>query len=417
MDFRSLPTQLATVVALSALVACDDVTTSPGGTPNGGSSDRISIVNDSVALNDRVRYPEEEVPVDASDGATGHDALRAPPSKGLALTLVAEVEPPSVGGRTLQATSVMIRGNFAIVGYGMAGPDYLGGVDVFNLTNRRRPRLSSSATFSDSDVFDVSYQDGQVHLAQSTNAETFEFPSAVEVLGLSGHTLLLNQSLRMGTGSFVTTNVASSLGILYATSGNTGGLRAFDPLLGTELGSVDLDEARAVTVAGGKVVVAQGMPGRLAVFDEATLAPVATWPFDGATVPESKTSVEVVAGKAFIGAGPAGVQVLSVETGAVLGSVAIPDAGSLGLDPAVVVTNSVSVDGDLVFISNGEAGVYVAQGAGSFAVSGSEDPVELEVLGRLDTGADQSANAIAFKNDYLLVAAGLGGLKIIEIER
>jgi hypothetical protein len=36
-------------------------------------------------------------------------------------------------------------------------------------------------------------------------------------------------------------------------------------------------------------------------------------------------------------------------------------------------------------------------------------------LGKLKFGNLQSANHVAFKGDYLYVAAGLGGLKIVKI--
>ncbi len=401
----------------ATLLACGDDTTGVGnsGVPENQSNERISIENNAGTLGNRVTYGELDIPV-TSDEHDG-EALRAPKETPFELTLVAEVLPPTVDGRRLQATSVTIRGGFAIVGYGMAGPDYLGGVEVLNIGNRRRPRLESQAIFSDSDVFDVSYFDGRVFLAESTSDVTFTNPSAFEVLHLSGHKLVLDQNVRAETGSFVTTSVASTLDRVYSTSGNTGRLSVFDPTTWAEVESVALTEARSVAVGGGRVAVAQGMPGRLVVFDEVTLGPLGTYPFAGADVPESKTTVTLLGGKAFIGAGPGGVQILSVETGSVLGSVPIPDPASLGLDPSVVVTNSVGVDADLIFISNGEAGVYVAEGAEDFSVSGSEDPQDVQVLGRLELGALQSVNHIAFKNDYLIVAAGLGGLKIVEVVR
>jgi hypothetical protein len=58
----------------------------------------------------------------------------------------------------------------------------------------------------------------------------------------------------------------------------------------------------------------------------------------------------------------------------------------LGLSPSVVVTNAVAVDQDLMFLSNGEGGVYL-----------------------------QSVNRVAYQNKYLIVAAGLGGLKIVQV--
>lgn len=411
-------TQYLVVPAVLVVAACgDDSIGAPTfNVAEDQPSERIAIVNDASALEARVTYAADSELSILHDGPD-EGALRAPKKRDFTLSLLAEVLPPIVGGRTLQATSVMIRGNRAIVGYGMAGPDYLGGVDVFNLTNGTRPRLESQATFNDSDVFDVSFFDGKVFLAGSTSEPTFEFPSTCEVLSLEGNKLGLALSNRLDIRSFVATSTAGSVSRVFSTSGNTGGLTAVDPVTWTETDYVELDDARWVDVAGGRVVVAQGTPGRLAVFDELTLALLGTYPFEGADVPESKTTVEVVGGKAFIGAGPGGVQILSVETGALLGSVPIPDPQSLGLDPAVVVTNSVAVDGDLLFISNGEAGVYVAQGEQDFASTGSEAPQNIELLGRLEVGLLQSVNHIAFKNDHLIVAAGLGGLKIIRVER
>jgi hypothetical protein len=125
--------------------------------------------------------------------------------------------------------------------------------------------------------------------------------------------------------------------------------------------------------------------------------------------------VELVGGKAFIAAGSGGVQVLSATTGAVVGSVPRPDPAALGLDPSVVVTNAASVDGDLVFISNGEAGVYVAQGSQAFNLTGSEAAQQLTMLGRLRFGNLQSVNHVAYRSGYLFIAAGLGGLKIVKV--
>ena len=48
-------------------------------------------------------------------------------------------------------------------------------------------------------------------------------------------------------------------------------------------------------------------------------------------------------GKAFIAAGSGGLQVLSIHSGALVGSVPRPDPAALGLDPSVVVTNAVSL--------------------------------------------------------------------------
>ncbi|NNE47439.1 MAG: hypothetical protein HKN37_12365 [Rhodothermales bacterium] len=371
------------------------------------SNDRVNITNDEGTLGSRITYHDDDVPI-SGDPKTGKVAA-------FSLRLVAAVSPPVVDGQVLQATSVSMRGNFAIVSYGMRGPDYVGAVDVFNITNAKRPVLKSSAVFEDADVNSVAYFDSDVYMAQATGDPTFEYPSVMEVLGLQGFNLILEDNQRVGLSSYAGTGIASTGSAVYATSGNTGGLEVVNPTTWQADQMLELHDARWVDVEGGKIVVAQGTPGQISVFDEATLNPLGTYAFTGADVAESKTTVEVIGGKAFIAAGPGGVQVLSVNTGAVLGSVPRPDPASLGLDPSVVVTNAVSADDDLLFISNGEAGVYVAEGETNFDATGSEAPQNLTLLGQLQFDALQSVNHVAYKNRYLIVAAGLGGLKIVEV--
>ena len=406
----SRPLVLVSLLLAFMISACkgDGPTAVETDNPGDMSNDRVNITNDEGTLGSRITYHDDDVPI-SGDPKTGKVAA-------FSLRLVAAVSPPVVDGQVLQATSVSMRGNFAIVSYGMQGPDYVGAVDVFNITNAKRPVLKSSAVFEDADVNSVAYFDSDVYMAQATGDPTFEYPSVMEVLGLQGFNLILEDNQRVGLSSYAGTGIASTGSAVYATSGNTGGLEVVNPTTWQADQMLELHDARWVDVEGGKIVVAQGTPGQISVFDEATLSPLGTYAFTGADVAESKTTVEVIGGKAFIAAGPGGVQVLSVNTGAVLGSVPRPDPASLGLDPSVVVTNAVSADDDLLFISNGEAGVYVAEGETNFDATGSEAPQNLTLLGQLQFDALQSVNHVAYKNRYLIVAAGLGGLKIVEVQ-
>ena len=144
--------------------------------------------------------------------------------------------------------------------------------------------------------------------------------------------------------------------------------------------------------------------------------PPNVFPFDGANVAESKSTVQVIGGKALIAAGDNGVQVLSLATGNVLGHVPLPDHTELGLSPDVVVTNAVSAEGDLLFISNGEAGVYVAQADTPFDQDWGETSHEIGVLGKLRFSDLQSATHVAYKDGLLIVASGLGGLKVVKLQ-
>ena len=68
-----------------------------------------------------------------------------------------------------------------------------------------------------------------------------------------------------------------------------------------------------------------------------------------------------------------------------------------------------------MFISNGEAGVYLAQGSQIFSSTGSETLQTITMRGRLRFGNLQSVNHVALQSGILIIAAGLGGLKIVQV--
>lgn len=416
---------VASVLAF-LLFACVDSTgpANPGNQANG----RIAIVNDAGTLATAVTYFNDSIPVDASGvgypsapaRSPGMSASMVSPAAGggsLNLRLKTEVASPIVGGQTLQATSVSMVGNLAVVSYNMIGNPYLGAVDVIDINPGGQPRLTSRAVFQNTDVSAVYASGTSVYLAEATGDTGFQAPAVAELLQLVGSNLVLTGNRRTGLTSFAATSATATATRAYATSGNTGALFVLDPVTLTPLSTIPLHDARWVTVAGGKIAVVQGTPGQISVFNETTLAPVGTFPFKGADIAESKSTVELAGGKAFIAAGDSGVQVLSASTGLVVGSVPRPDPASLGLSPSVVVTNSAAVDADLLFISNGEAGVYVAQGSQAFSATGPETPQTITMLGKLRFANLQSANHVAYSADkkYLIVAAGLGGLKIVQV--
>lgn len=413
---------LPVIAALALLhVSCSD----PMGLPD-QANDRISIVNNQAALAAAVTYFNTPVIVD--DTGVGYPSAPAAPlsaSRGAAspaafsLTLVAEVAPPVVGGQTLQATSVSIVSQRAVVSYNMRGNPYIGAIDVFDLSNNNVPVLKSRATFQNTDVSSVFASGTNVYVAEATGDTGFASPAVFEGMQLVGNNLVLAGNRRLALSSFAATSATASGTKAYATSGDAGSLFVIDPVLFTVTNSISLHDARWVDVAGGKVAVVQGTPGTLSVYNETNMAPVGTWLFTGANVAESKSTVSLVGGKAFIGAGTGGVQILSASTGTVVGSVARPNPALLTppLPDSVVVTNAASVSADLLFISNGEAGVYVARGSQVFSATGPEAPQVITMLGKLRFANLQSVNHVAYSSQdgYLIIAAGLGGLKMVKV--
>jgi hypothetical protein len=411
------------LVATLSLTACYEQAT----VPDFESDGRVEVTNDEDALDARTTHPDTNVPIDpdssAAPGAAAAAPARAPSS--ITLTLIGEIAPPTVSGQVLQATAIWAtRDDRAIVSYGFVGSPALGGLDYHTRLLNNRPKLSSSLTFSDADAWGV-FTDGQwAFVGTATLDPAFTTPAVLERIRITGDKFRIDPgNMRVQLPSFAVTSAVSTGNVVYATSGDDGGVYAFDAGDLSLLGEYALDDARWVTLDedNGRVVVAQGTPGRLAVFDEGdfpggSMTLLNTFTFPGADVAESKSTVEVVGGKAFVAAGPEGVQVVCLDNGQIVGSVPIPDPASLGLDPSVVVTNAVTVEGDLMFVSNGEAGVYAAAGAADFSTTACSTPQSISVLGRLRFDDLQSANHVTYRDGALFVAAGLGGTKIVDVD-
>jgi hypothetical protein len=94
---------------------------------------------------------------------------------------------PTVDGSTVQATSVWATSDSkAVVSYAMVGSQALGAVDYFIQLANGSPKLKSSLTFSDSDVYAV-FADGEsVYAAASTSDPTFVEPAILERIQLNG---------------------------------------------------------------------------------------------------------------------------------------------------------------------------------------------------------------------------------------
>ena len=412
---------LAALLVGLAPAACYDQAPVPGNERGDG----IEIVNDEAVLEQRVAYPERDVPIDPAGGSpppTVGPATAPPTVSSVALTLRTEAAPPVVQGVALQAISVwQPSGTRAIVSYGVAGQTAMGGLDLFQLVGNGPPRLRSSAMLEGTDVFAVAMDTFSVYAGEASLADTLDTPALLRSLLLEGNKLTLEGGLQRSMPSFAVTSVAGDGTTVYVTTGDAGGVYALDPVTLALRGEYALDDARWVALdpTGDRVVVAQGQPGRLSVFRAGSfpggsMELIATWSFPGADVAESKTTVEVHGGKAFVAAGTAGVQVVCLDDGSIVGTVPRPDPEEVGLDPSVVVTNAVTVEDELMFISNGEAGVYAAGSDGSLEADGC-GPLTLDVLGRLRFDDLESANHVAIRGRQLYVAAGRGGIKVVDV--
>jgi hypothetical protein len=391
----------------------------------------VTVTNSEALLAERVEYLAEDVPIDAPAPAPapvgGPAAVSGPalaPPDDIDLTLVAQINPPTVGGQVVQATSVWMTGSQkSIVSYNVAGQLRLGALDYFTNLLNSTPKLNSSLSLTDAEASAVFTDGNYAYAAGASSDLALAFPAAFQRIRVRRDKFDLSETVvSLGLTSFVATSTMATNYHVYVTTGNTGHVFAYDKSSMALAGQFALDDARWVAWdnPGNRVVVLQGMPGRLAVFQEnsfpgGSMTLLYTRNVPGVDVAEAKNTVEVHGGKAFVAAGPQGVQIVCLSTGAIIGTVPRPDPTSLGLSSAVVQTNAVTIDDDIMFISNGEAGVYAAAGSRDFDDS-SCSPYTITVLGRLRFSNLQSVNHVMYRNRHLFVAAGLGGIKVVDVD-
>ncbi len=394
------------ILGLAFWVGCDR-NTDPGQPEPDQTDGRMTIVNDEARLAARLTVRSDNISIDPS-------LRKSSARQAFTLKLVADIAPPSVGGTTLQATSVALDGNFAFISYAVAGSQAIGGVDVVQVKGGKNASIKSSVTFTDTDVNAVSTDGTSIFLAEATNNPAFDPLTAVaEKIPSNGGKLSLSGSIRRPVSSFVATSSTVNTGTLYFTTGNTGHFYRFNATTMAVTDSFALTDARWVDVDNTSIVVVQGTPGRLSVFNKSSGALTATYNFLGGTIPESKSTVRIIGGKALVAAGDGGVGLINLATGSSVGS--LPRVTVTGLDPSVTVTNAVDASGTYVFMSNGEAGIYVAQASQNLADMSGDTPLTLTTLGKLQFSSLQSVNHVAYDGSTLVIASGLGGVKVVDV--
>ena len=402
--------QLLVPVLLSA-AACADAPTSVR--PD-GEGDRIVVTNDEALLSERVQSTGGvDVPILGTPGAGV--LLRATADTNPKFTLHALVRAPSVAGRSLLATHVALRGEYAYVSYMTLGETALGAVEVFDINDPTNPRLVSQALLSNTDVTALAVDGNHVYLATASHDGKFAEPAVLERLQLQGGKLT-TKSDRVAVPSFVATGVAVTGGQVYVTSGSggpgLGGLTAFSRSNLSRVKSDLFADARAVSSPQGSyLAVSQGSPARLRIYDPSSLALTATVPLSGGLLPDSKSAVTLDGEWAFVAAGDGGVQVVDMSRGALSGTLPRPSVPPGFPAAHEHVTNAVTVMQDIVLTADGAGGVSVAVSDHKRRRSGER--VAVQALGRL--GLNGSANFVAAGNTALFVATGAGGLQILTI--
>ncbi|CAA7196146.1 LVIVD repeat-containing protein [Chryseobacterium potabilaquae] len=355
----------------------------------------IILNSDAKALSMRISYNNSGV-LDMIPGSTVKDTNAGD----FPLVLVAEVAPPVYNGKTLRATHVALEGNYAYVSYNTEGETYLGAVEVLDVTNPNAPQLVMQAILPNTDVSSVRYDSGKLYIAGAHNVDDSGAPTPAFVgsMTLSGGMLSNSLQETVLTGK-VGTDVTSSSSKYYAVTGATGVLAQLNKTSQQVEMSIPINDLRALGYNNNKIVVLSGTEG-VKIYDANGLSLLTSFA-TSTDVAEAKRTLDFLDTKLLVSEGYAGVGVYNLSTGAKLQTLAVPTSVP-GVDPSDIVSNAVSVNSNRVFVANGGAGIYV------YAPTNNT----LTLLGSLDlTG---SSNYVLSKGEYIFVATGAGGLKIIK---
>ncbi len=368
---------------------------------------RIIVNNNDRNFAGRIVTSDEEIELDSLTGTLGKTSMVAIPED-FRLILRAEVNPPVYEGFTLRASHVAIHDGMAYVTYNREGEDYLGGVEIFDISDIKNPILVSQAIFTDTDISSVAYSNNKLYLAGAMNPylnSELKSPAILERMNLNLAGELTSRTDVYDVSSYVATDVFVYNGILLATTGSDGNLLFYEQSNMDSLGAYAVNDARSVGVTDDYFVFLSASPANLYVVSSTNPSVINQYPIAGETIPESKSTLAIDEQYAYVALNDAGLKVINLNDGSLVYELACPET-SEGYDDIDFVTNGVSINDDLVFIANGAAGVYVGQ---------KFNGENIRIYG--SANFNSSTNFVESKDDVVFVATGFGGFKILEVQR
>ena len=300
-------------------------------------------------------------------------------------TLVAEVDAPTVNSQKVQATHVEVIGNRAYVSYNMRGSQNIGAVDIIDISNPENPAIINTIEFTDKDINTVSWKNNNILLAGQWADGAFygRYYKSLDSLAF------------FDLPSFSAMSMLVDDDLLYVVSGDTGGLTIINP--DDEQEFFSFADARSVAVHDDIYILTSS---GIHVLNGGTTDIDPNYLQNG-----SKAEIDASDQYLFAAVNRGGAYIfdrLDMSVVKVFERPITPE----GLYDEDFVTNSVSFNDPLLFIADGGAGIRVA----------GETPTGFHQYGYFDFGGPLSSNFVKSQGEFIFVATGLGGLKILTYE-
>ncbi|MBE8724795.1 hypothetical protein [Flavobacterium hungaricum] len=385
---------LLSLLTVSLLISCDDNNDSN----DGQSLNNITITSDQTALNQRLDLTNAGVISLENSSATGKFAADAG-STTFPLVQIAEVKPPvDANGKTLQASHVTVNGNYAYVSYIMRGETYSGAIDVIDVSDPYKPKLVTSALIANTDITSLTYSNGNLIIGAAKDVDkdaSLKNPAILINMPLSSG-MLTDKITVNALESRVTTDVAANASSYFAVTGDAGSLFKISSSTKAIENKATVADLRSIALSADKVVTLSGTKG-VNVYNPSTLALQKSFT-TSTDISGAKRTMDFDGTKLLVSEGANGLGVYDINNGTKLQTLAISTAGEDN------VTNAVSVNDGYAFIANGALGLNVYQSGTQYSLLGA-------------LGIAGSTNYVKSSGNYIYVASGTGGLKIIKMEK
>ncbi len=416
------------VTSLGLLVGCQSIPVNPAETPV-----VIPVVlNNSDTLAARVSNPGSTLNLELN-GRVRAQAF------GDDYKLVGVASAPIVNGVAVRATHVSVLGTSAFVAYAKEGDSYTGALEVVDITDPNAPKVSSSLGFSMLDVYAV-YADpnaNEVYFTGALDLDQLETlipnvqipepsrPSFIGKVPFSNGKFGSPVTIRLTQRGYAGNSLVKTKAGLLLSSGDDQALLSSGEMAGG-IGLLNADSlgtqswgafARAQFLAVNNDTIAaleSGKNGQVRLYNTNNLVtPSSSIALGNVGPADGKNTLHLDNTFIYVAKGFGGLEMYSRSNNALAFKFAniIPNGADNAFE---YTTNAVTTDGDLVYISGGAAGVYVAR------VPNSANNQNLNYAGRFDLLENNtvggSANFVVADTArrLLFVASGAGGLKIIR---
>ncbi len=373
---------------------------------------RQSIVkeNDPVALSASVSFDNAgviDITIDQNYSGKRVSKAMEEPAGNYPMTMIGQVKPPTFGPITsLTAAHVYVEDNFAYVAYNTAGEDYAGAIDIIDVRDPNDPQVTSRLVYTNADINSLQYHEGFLYAVggldatASFTASSNSFITKIPVFnGVMDSDAGVIYGFQQGDNA---TDIVIDKNEAYVTSGKAGSVVVYDTedlVVKEEQAFMDL---RSLALFENRLAVLDADLG-IRVLDN-NLNPKMEIPIDSDFGLYTKRTVDFDGEKIIVAEGNKGAGVYSYETGTLIQHIPIlidPEQPPLG----DVVNNAVGINGDMVLMANGGAGLSVSNDEGDTA----------QPYGVIQLGG--SINYVQTRGDYAFAASGQEGLQIIKLNR